>query len=573
MLHLHQLAYGHPNEPFLLTDINLSLPSGLTGLTGPNGSGKSTLLRLIAGQLPPVMGKIACQVTPYYIPQHYGQFDHLTVAEVLGIQPALSALHEILQGNTDPHNFELLSDQWDLEERLKKALDKWGLNSGDLENSDQVRSDTRLCALSGGMKTKVLLSGLSLHNPTLILLDEPTNHLDGTSRNKLYQYLETFKGTALIVSHDRVLLNKMQQILLLDKQGITHYGGGFEFYYEEQAKQQAALDRQLNAKFQALKAAERTKKQAMERKQKQDSRGKQKQQKAGLPTILQNSLQVKAENSRADLMDRHDKKLSGLKTDMEELRHQQKQKQQDTMRLAVENSNRPMGKILLDVRQLNFSYGHLVKGTLEAHAVWPIPLNFKLPSGIRCVITGENGSGKSTLFALIQGKFLPATGEISKWSSQTKQIEKQHLQQGRDGLHIMALDQDYTLIQNSLTVYQQAMVYKSPETLPDTVHIVLSRFLFTPDYWQRPCHALSGGERMRLALCCLQLQKQAPDILILDEPTNNLDLAHLEILTAAIKSYKGILLVSSHDQQFLQEIEMTHRLLITKGGKIEFFTP
>jgi ATPase subunit of ABC transporter with duplicated ATPase domains len=357
----------------------------------------------------------------------------------------------------------------------------------------------------------------------------------------------------------------MHQILLLDNHGLTLYGGSYQFYVEEQARQQAAVERQFNTVSQTLKAAERTQRQALERKQKQDNRGKQKQEKAGLPTILQHSLQGKAENSRANLIDRHDKKLTGLKTDLEVLRSQKKQ--MDTMRLEVENSRCPVGKILLEADNLNFSYLSPQKKDSNDQILWHTSLNFKIPSGIRCVIEGENGSGKSTLFSLIEGKLLPTSGYIQKWSSQERQTAK-YLP-----LHILTLDQDYTLVNNNLTVFEQAMAYKSADTLPSEVGIILTRFLFHPEYWQRPCCNLSGGERMRLALCSLNLRKQAPDILILDEPTNNLDLAHLEILTAAIKSYKGTLLVSSHDRQFLQEISMSHRLSITNGGNITFFVP
>ncbi|SEA46293.1 ATPase components of ABC transporters with duplicated ATPase domains [Arachidicoccus rhizosphaerae] len=560
MLHLDQLTYSHPNCPVLLKDLNLSLPPGLTGVVGANGSGKSTLLQLIAGKLQPTLGKITCQEPLHYVPQHYGQFDQLTVAEVLEIQPALQALYEILNGNTSPHNFEILADQWDLEERLIIALNKWGLKSGNITAQGQVAPGTFLSKLSGGMKTKVLLSGLSLHNPSFILLDEPTNHLDLESRSRLYDYLQGFSGTALIVTHDRALLDRMQHILQLDNQGLTLYGGNYDFFLMEQAKHEAALERQLSTKSQILKAAERTQRQALERKQKQDSRGKQKQQKAGLPTILQHSLQGKAENSRADLLESHHKKLSGIKADLSELRNQQRRK--EAMRFEVEDSKRPIGKILLEATDLNFSYPNHSKPIPGQRPIWSIPLTFKIPSGIRCIIEGKNGSGKSTLFALIAEKLQPDQGHFRYWNSQDKQIGKPQ------PLTILTLDQDYTLINNNLTIFEQAMSYKSPECLPSEVGIILTRFLFTVDYWDRRCLNLSGGERMRLALCTLQLRKQAPDILILDEPTNNLDLAHLEILTTAIKSYKGTLLVSSHDIQFLEEINMTDRLLINEGGKI-----
>ncbi|WP_158639615.1 ATP-binding cassette domain-containing protein [Arachidicoccus ginsenosidivorans] len=136
---------------------------------------------------------------------------------------------------------------------------------------------------------------------------------------------------------------------------------------------------------------------------------------------------------------------------------------------------------------------------------------------------------------------------------------------------IFELDQDYQIIQNQLSVRQQVDLYKHPSMLSHEVGILLTRFLFTPDDWDKPCATLSGGERMRLALCCLSLQKEAIDILILDEPTNNLDLENLIILTEVIADYKGTILVCSHDSLFLQQIGIDKALLIGEGGKLTPF--
>jgi len=538
MLHLHQLAFSHPNGSLLFEQLEYSLPQGLTGLTGPNGYGKSTLLKLITGKLSPSHGHIHCSDTPYYVPQHYGQFDHLSIQEVLGIDRPLKALKAILAGNTEPQFFTDLDEQWDLEEKLAIALAKWQL--------PMIKPSTLFGQLSGGMKTKVLLSGVSLHHPALLLLDEPSNHLDSAGRQLLYQFLDSYKGNALIVSHDRRLLDKMDSILVLDQSGLSSYGGNYSFYQEEMTKQRDAFLKELKSKAQLLKEAEITRRQAIERKQKLDSRGKGKQEKAGLPTILQHSLKNKAENSTARLSASHDGKIADIRVELKMLK--EREKQNTGMRLALAHSDLQKGKLLVEARDVCYCYQ---QGGLS---VWPVPINFSLYSDSRWVIQGQNGSGKSTLMALISGKKRATVGELLTTTNR-----------------IFELDQDYQIIQNQLSVRQQVDLYKHPSMLSHEVGILLTRFLFTPDDWDKPCATLSGGERMRLALCCLSLQKEAIDILILDEPTNNLDLENLIILTEVIADYKGTILVCSHDSLFLQQIGIDKALLIGEGGKLTSF--
>jgi len=535
MLHLHQLAYSHPNGDLLFEQIEFTLPKGLTGLTGPNGYGKSTLLKLITGELSADRGQIKYDSLPYYVPQHYGQFDHLTIQEILGIDKPLKALKAILAGKTEERFFTELKDQWDIEERLEVVFSKWQLHS--------IEPSMFFGELSGGMKTKVLLSGISLHNPALLLLDEPSNHLDSGGRKLLYKFLENYNGSALIVSHDRTLLERMQNIAVLDQFGLTTYGGNYSFYYEQITNHKNALLKEINSKTQALKEAELTRKNALERKQKLDSRGKGKQEKAGLPTILQHSLKNKAENSTARLSASHEGKIGDIRAELKALK--EREKQNTAMRLTLQHSELHKGKLLIEAKDLDYAYHN-------SHAsLWPVKLNFSLYSKSRWVIQGHNGSGKSTLMALISGKHIATSGNFLITTNRT-----------------FILDQDYQMINDQLTVRQQVDLYKHPKMLPHEVAINLTRFLFTPEYWDKPCGTLSGGERMRLSLCCISLKKETIDILLLDEPTNNLDLENLDILTQVIAAYQGTLLVSSHDHMFLQQIGIDYAFCINVGGKL-----
>src|SRR5690606_36157345 len=171
--------------------------------------------------------------------------------------------------------------------------------------------------------------------------------------------------------------------------------------------------------------------------------------------------------------------------------------------------------------------------------LWNDNLNFQILSGERIAVKGQNGSGKTTLVKLILGGIKPQTGTIYRAENIAVYI-----------------DQDYSLIDNKLNVYEQAQQFNVASLQEHEIKIRLSRFLFAKDDWDKSCSALSGGERMRLLLCCLTINSQSPDIIIFDEPTNNLDIQNVEILTAAINEYQGTIIVVSHDETFLEQINI-----------------
>ncbi|HXS55632.1 MAG TPA: ATP-binding cassette domain-containing protein, partial [Hanamia sp.] len=171
MFILQNISYTHPNKNLLFDNINLTVNHHeKIALIGNNGSGKSTLLKIIAKELEPLDGQINVVAEPYYIPQIFGQYNHITIAQALKVEDKLNALQEILDGKVTTENYTLLDDDWTIEERCNDALKYWQLAGLDLSQ--------KMEALSGGQKTKVFLAGISIHHPELILLDEPSNHLD-----------------------------------------------------------------------------------------------------------------------------------------------------------------------------------------------------------------------------------------------------------------------------------------------------------------------------------------------------------------------------------------------------------
>jgi len=528
MLILQNISYIHPNRDLLFSDINLTVNHhDKIALIGNNGSGKSTLLKIIANELQLSGGQLTVETRPYYIPQIFGQYNHLTVVQALRIENKLNALKEILNGNITEENYTFLDDDWAIEDRCNDALQYWQLT--DLDLSQKMET------LSGGQKTKVFLAGISIHQPEFVALDEPSNHLDISGRQLLYDFIQTTKSTLIVVSHDRKLLNLLNPVCELSKREITVYGGNYDFYAAQKQIETNALNQDLQSKEKVLRKAKEKERETLERQQKLDARGKKKQEKAGVARIMMNTLRNKAESSTSKMKNVHAEKIGDISQELQELRLSLPDI--DKMKFGFDNSALHKGKILFTANNINFSY--------DAQPLWTESLNFQITCGERIVLKGKNGSGKTTLIKLILGNIETKTGTIYR----------------ADGKSVY-IDQDYSLINNKLEIYEQAQQFNTSALQEHEIKIRLSRFLFTREDWNKSCNTLSGGEKMRLMLCCLTISNQSPDIIILDEPTNNLDIKNIEILTSAINEYQGTLIVVSHDEIFIEQtnIERTIQL-------------
>ncbi|WP_165043224.1 ribosomal protection-like ABC-F family protein [Dysgonomonas sp. ZJ709] len=514
------ISYIHPDRETLFRDISFSISDNQKiNLIGDNGSGKSTLLQIVAERLRASSGEIVLSEKPYYIPQHFGQYDHLTVAEALRINTKIEALHAIINGDASIENFTRLDEDWNIEERANKALSLWDL--------DHIALSQQISTLSGGEKTKVFLLGIAIHSPSIILLDEPSNHLDAKSRQQLYDFIKSYKGTIIVVSHDRTLLNLLNITYELNRDSIDIYGGNYEFYKAQKAEKLNALQAQLNEKEKELRQALQVAQLASERKQREDSRGKKIQKQGGIPRIAINRLKDQAEGSASKLKETHSEKIGDIADDLNHIR--QKLPDSKDLKISFENANLHTGKILITAKDINFGY--------SSDLLWNNALNFQIRSGDRVAISGSNGIGKTTLLKLVLGKLEPTTGTLV-----------------RADFKYLYVDQEYSIIDNRLTVFEQVEQFNSQNFEEHKLKRYLHHFLFSYDTWDKPCSKLSGGEKMKLVFCCLMVSSDTPDMFILDEPTNNLDIQSLEIVTSTIKEYKGTILVISHDQYFIKEI-------------------
>lgn len=528
MILLQNISYGFPGGNLLFNTINLTVQSHtISALAGSNGIGKSTLLKIIAREIQPLEGSVTVKGDVYCVPQMFGNFDHLSVAECLKIDKKLNALQKIISGEVGEEYFEILNDDWDIEERCRNALNYWKLE--DLELSQKLES------LSGGQKTKVFLAGIQINQPDIIILDEPTNHLDLEGRNLLYDFIEKTNSTVVIVSHDRILLNLVDTIFELSNQGISTYGGNYDFYTEQKKIEQEALQNDIHAKERALKKAKEKERETIERKQKLDARGKQKQEKSGVARIMMNTLRNNAEKNTSKLKDVHAEKISGISGNLRDLRSSLKNS--DQMKVNFNDSNLHSGKILISAEDINFTYGN--------ENLWKDNISLEIRSGDRISIKGSNGSGKTTLIKLLLGSLNPSEGKIK-----------------RSEFNTIYVDQEYSLIGQEISVYEFVQQFNDGAMQESEVKTLLSRFLFGKETWDKKCGVLSGGERLRLLLCALSISSKAPDMIILDEPTNNLDLQNVEILTNSIKDYHGTLVMISHDELFQEETGVEREIVL-----------
>ena len=518
---IKDLFYTHPNGDILFQYLSFSvLSKQKLSLIGHNGSGKSTLLRILSRELNAFSGEIISDEKPYYVSQHLGQYNELTVGQTLGVEDKLNALREILNGNAEQEYFSILDDDWDIEERIAVALDYWNLS--------YVNIHQQLASLSGGEKTKIFLSGVLIHSPGIILLDEPTNHLDRKSRKKLYDWITNTSASVLVVSHDRTLLNLLSPTLELTKDKVEVYGGNFEFYKEEKAKRINVLQSQLFEKEKELRKAKKIARETIERQAKQDIRGEKVSQRKGIPRIMMGLLKDQAEKSTAALRGIHEERLSGLSGDLTEIRA--KLAMRTELKLNFENAKLHSGKILVDARDINFAYP-------GKDYLWNTNKTFQIRSNERVRIQGNNGSGKTTLIKLMTGQCEPGKGDVKRASFQ-----------------YIYMDQEYSTIRNELSIYEQIQEFNSRMLQEHEVKIILNRFLFPKEVWDKKNIHLSGGEKMRLLLACMQVSNNTPDLFLLDEPTNNLDINSMEILTNTLKDYAGTIVLISHDDYFIQKI-------------------
>jgi ATPase subunit of ABC transporter with duplicated ATPase domains len=535
------LTFAWPGGAPVLSGLTVSLGPGRTGLIGVNGSGKSTLLRLIAGELHPSEGTVRTEGEVGYLPQAIILGTHQTVSDLLGITATRDALHAIEAGQTGEEFFAAVGDDWDVEERARAWLDRLGLTSLGL--------DDRVERLSGGETILAALAALFLRRPDILLLDEPTNNLDLDARGRLYDAVASWTGVMVIVSHDRALLERVDQIADLSAGGIRMYGGNLAAYEDLLATEQAAAERAVASAAADVRREHRDLVEAQTKQARHDRQGRKVAASGGLPRIVSYARRRTAQETAGRSREVHADRLQAARDRLNEAEHSVRDDAE--IRVDLPATTVPAGRTVLTLTGLSTPSWH--PAALAAPA--PSALAHLVVRGPeRIALTGPNGAGKTTLLRAIAG-LAPRPGLTV-----------------RLGAVVGYLPQRLDLLDDSLTVVDNVRT-AAPAASVNEVRASLARFLFRSERADRVAGTLSGGERFRAVLAALLLAQPAPQLLLLDEPTNNLDLASVRQLSQALEGYRGAILVASHDLPFLRSAGITRWLRLDREAGLTAIEP
>ncbi|MFC9671851.1 ABC-F family ATP-binding cassette domain-containing protein [Streptomyces sp. NPDC056949] len=524
------LTYAWPDGTRVFDGLQAAFGPGRTGLIGLNGAGKSTLLKLIAGELVPADGTVKVAGEIGYLPQNITLETSLRVDEALGIARTRAALHAIEAGDVCDEHFTTVGDDWDVEERAVATLDGLGLG--------RIGLDRTVGELSGGESVLIRLAELLLRRPDVLLLDEPTNNLDLAARRRLYAAVEAWPGIMVVVSHDRELLDRVDQIADLRGGSLVRYGGNLSAYEEALATEQEAAERMVRVADADLKKQKRELADAQVKLSRRKRYGQKMWDTKREPKAIMAQRKRQAQVSAGKHRQLHEGRLAEAKERLDEAVHAVRD--DDEIRVDLPHTAVPPGRSVFTLSQLQMVYGACVKGEFEVRG----------PE--RIALVGRNGSGKTTLLRTIAGDLDPVAGEA------VAHVPLRFLPQRLD-----VLDEGLTVAEN--------VARFAPGATNNRVRARLAHFLFKGARADQAAATLSGGERFRATLAALMLAEPAPQLLMLDEPTNNLDLASVRQLTTALESYEGALLVASHDLPFLKSVGVT-RTLLMEGGRLRDVT-
>ena len=512
---LTHLGFTWPDGDVVFADLDLTFPDGLTGLVGRNGEGKSTLLRILTGELTPTAGQVIRPALVGYLPQQLTLDVDRPVAALLGVADRLAALARTDAGEASVDDLDLLDGHWDLPERIPGALAELGL-------ADLVL-DARIGTLSGGQAVLAALAGLFLARPDALVLDEPTNNLDRRARGLLATAVRRWAGPVVVVSHDRELLDLVDQVVELRARSARVHTGNLSSFTAALGVEQEAAERSVRGARQDLRRQQR---ELAEARVRLDRRLRYARSQAdNVPKIVAGAKKRAAQVSAGKLRGGHEADVAEAEQTLRAAEDQVRD--DDVITVDLTGTTVPVGRDVLVLDDVVLRNGRLVS------------LHLRGPE--RVAITGANGSGKTTLLDTATGVLAPRSGTV------------------RTLVPVRVLPQRLDLLADAETVLT-AVGHYAPTADDNTLRARLAGFLLGADTVRRPVGTLSGGERFRATLAALLLAEPPPQLLVMDEPTNSLDLDSVAQLVAALRQYRGAVLVASHDEPFLAEIGIDRRL-------------
>lgn len=517
---LSGLTWSTPDGRALLSDLNLNFGAERAGLVGRNGTGKTTLLKLISGELRPRSGAVSVGGRLGVLRQTVDVDPHETIADLFGATAMLGLLRRAENGDAGAE--DLADADWTLEARILSALGRVGLDAG---------PETCLATLSGGQRTRAGIAAAIVEEPDFLLLDEPTNNLDREGRDAVIALLAGWRAGAIVVSHDRELLETMDSIVEVTTLGITRYGGNWSHYRGRKALELAAARHDLADAEKRIAELARSAQATAERKARKDGGGKRKAAKGDMPRILLGTMKDRSEDT------------GGENARLAERRRAEALDAAATARERIEILQ-PLS-VVLPPTGLTANVAVLALDAVTAGYEPDRPiireLSFAITGPERIALTGPNGSGKTTVLALVGGKVRPWSGTVRVVAS------------------VAMLDQRVSLLDPAATIRDN---YRrlNPHADENACRAALARFMFRADAALQRVSTLSGGQMLRAGLACVLGGLTPPSLLLLDEPTNHLDIESIESVEAGLRAYDGALLVVSHDETFLDAIGISRRL-------------
>jgi len=511
----------YPGGKEVIKDVWLSfLPGAKIGVLGPNGAGKSTLMKIMAGLDTEFNGEAwaAKGVKVGYLPQEPKLDESKTVEE--NVMDGLGELKDMVdeyealsakfaEEMSDDEMNDLIAKQGELGEKIE-AAGAWDLSRKVEIAMDALRcppNDANVKSLSGGEKRRVALAKLLLSQPDMLLLDEPTNHLDAESVSWLERFLEEYPGTVVAVTHDRYFLDNVAGwILEIDRGQCMPFEGNYSGWIENKHKRMAVEEAQEKAR--------------------------------------QKSLKDELEWIRSGVKGRQTKQKARVNS-YETLLQQSKDKAPETAQIVIPPGSR-LGDVVIEAQGISKAFGDRL--LID-------DLSFRLPPGGIVGVIGPNGAGKSTLFKMITGQDSPDSGTFKVGDT----VEMGYVDQSRD--HLDGKKNVWEEISDGLD-----MIDLGRRTIPSRAYV--GQFNFKGSDQQKLMSVLSGGERNRVHMA--KMLKKPCNLLLLDEPSNDLDVDTLRALEEALLDFPGCAVVISHDRWFLDRI-CTHILAFEGDSHVEWF--
>jgi ATPase subunit of ABC transporter with duplicated ATPase domains len=448
---------------------------------------------------------------------------HQTIHDVFGVTEQLRRLEKASTGEA---SIEELEDvDWTIETRVLTSLKRFGL---------AVDPTTPMALLSGGQRVRASLAACLFDAPDFLLLDEPTNNLDREGRRAVSTLLENCSSGIIVVSHDRELLQHVDAIVELTPLGLNRYGGDWDDYKHAKELSLAAIEHELLAAESRVNTIAETVQLALERKSRKDAAGRLTKLRGGIPHILSGTRKDRAESTRGNSARLAERRLFEAERELNAVRAKIEVK--EDVLIDLPSTLLPRQKKVLELTDVTVGY--------DAERPVLQGLDLQITGPERVAIVGANGSGKTTVLRLISGNLLPLKGRVEVFTS------------------VASLDQYSSLLDPTLSIRENYM-RTNPESDENTCRAALARFRFRSEAALGLVSTLSGGKRVLASLACVLAHPTPPALVILDEPANHLDLVAMIALEAGLRAYDGALLVVSHDQRFLDAINVSRELDIT----------